>query len=96
MPAPSQNRLMVTTLEHFVLPFFKSYKADGDIPPLSEASHTFDPFSAQISFILLIMASFIFMIVSSSRFVEFHNHYMFNIKFYLVELHDIDIFLYLV
>ena len=49
IPAPSQNRFIVITFEHFVLPFMRSYIADGDIPPFRDASQMFIFFSLQIS-----------------------------------------------
>ena len=49
MPAPSQKLFTVSTLEHFVLPFIRSYIAEGDFPPPSAASQTEMPFSSHIS-----------------------------------------------
>lgn len=84
------------TLEHFVLPLIKSYIADGDFPPFNVASQTLIFFSLQISSILVMMASLIFII---SPFVEFlygipRNYYTNREKYSLVELHDIDSIVY--
>lgn len=62
MPAPSQKLLTVETFGHFVLPLIKSYKDDGDFPPFRQVSHTLMPFSRHISFILLIIASLVFIL----------------------------------
>ena len=80
------------TLEHFVLPFTKSYIADGDIPPLRQASQILIAFFLHISCTLVTIASFNFIIVFSP-IMEFHNYYMMNSNFILVEFHDIDIFI---
>ena len=92
MPAPSQKRLTVITFEHFVLPFIRSYIAEGDIPPLSEASQMFNPFSWHTSCMRFIIASFNFIIAPFAIlfFAEFHNYYMNIQKIFLVEFHDID------
>ena len=69
MPAPSQKRLTVMTFEHLVLPFTRSYMADGDIPPLRQASQILIPFCLHISFILFTIASF--SIMAASPITEF-------------------------
>lgn len=68
MPAPSQKLLTVSTLEHFVLPFIRSYIAEGDFPPPSAASQMLTSFSRHISSILLIIAS-LSLIISRNSFI---------------------------
>lgn len=93
IPAPSQKRLIVITLEHFVLPLIRSYIAEGDIPALREASQMLRLFSLHISYIRFTIASFKFIIVYlACFFTGFHNYYMVVCKIFLVEFHDIDTF----
>ncbi len=65
------------------------YCREGDIPPFSDASQIFCPFSSHISCILLIMASFNFIIVLLEGI---HNYFMMIPKKSLVEFHDIEMF----
>ena len=91
MPAPSQKLLTVETFGHFVLPLIKSYKDDGDFPPFRQVSHTLMPFSRHISFILLIIASLVFILPHRGISYRYSTiQYRKRTIFLLVEFHDID------
>ena len=91
MSAPSQKLLTVETFGHFVLPLIKSYKDDGDFPPFRQVSHTLMPFSRHISFILLIIASLVFILPHRGISYRYSTiQYRKRTIFLLVEFHDID------